>query len=138
MPAKPGHSTPTRTSPTRSVLTRWTSSTHPPVHTTPAEGEFYNDWWFYEWGKTERKYSYAAWDADADLLSDEELGVFNDVIGVEVGTDKCPEIILLAQRAVTDASRANKAAKKYFQRERPFVYYKEPSFTPERDEHLSG
>ena len=81
----------------------------PPVNSTPPEGEFYNDWWFYEWGKTQREYSYAVWDEDAELMSEEELGVYNDVIGIEIG-DKVPEIILLAQRAVSDAARANKVA----------------------------
>ena len=81
----------------------------PPVNSTTPEGEFYNDWWFYEWGKTQREYSYAVWDEDAELMSEEELGVYNDVIGIEIG-DKVPEIILLAQRAVTDAAQANKVA----------------------------
>ena len=108
----------------------------PPVNSMPAEGEFYNDWWYYEWGKTQREYSYAVWDMDAELMSEEEMGVFNDVIGIELGTDSAPEIILLAQRAVTDAVRANKVAKNHFQRVRPFVFFGEPSISPDRDEHL--
>ena len=108
----------------------------PPVNSTTPEGEFYNDWWFYEWGKTQREYSYAVWDEDAELMSEEELGVYNDVIGIEIG-DKVPEIILLAQRAVSDAARANKVAKNHYQRVRPFAFYGEPSITPDRDEHLA-
>ena len=108
----------------------------PPVNSKTPEGEFYNDWWFYEWGKTEREYSYAVWDEDAELMSEEELGVFNDVIGIEIG-DKAPEIILLAQRAVSDVVRANKVAKNHFQRVRPFAFYEEPSIASEKDEHLA-
>ena len=108
----------------------------PPVNSTTPEGEFYNDWWFYEWGKTQREYSYAVWDEDAELMSEEELGVYNDVIGIERG-DKVPEIILLAQRAVSDAARANKVAKNHYQRVRPFAFYGESSITPDRDEHLA-
>ena len=108
----------------------------PPVNSTTPEGEFYNDWWFYEWGKTQRQYSYAVWDEDAELMSEEELGVYNDVIGIEIG-DKVPEIILLAQRAVSDAARANKVAKNHYQRVRPFAFYGESSITPDRDEHLA-
>ena len=108
----------------------------PPVNSTTPEGEFYNDWWFYEWGKTQREYSYAVWDEDAELMSEEELGVYNDVVGIEIG-DKVPEIILLAQRAVSDAARANKVAKNHYQRMRPFAFYGEPSITPDRDEHLA-
>lgn len=108
----------------------------PPVNSTTPEGEFYNDWWFYEWGKTQREYSYAVWDEDAELMSEEELGVYNDVIGIEIG-DKVPEIILLAQRAVSDAARANKVAKNHYQRVRPFAFYGESSITPDRDEHLA-
>jgi acid phosphatase (class A) len=109
---------------------------NPPVNSTPPEGEFYNDWWFYEWGKTQREYSYAVWDEDAELMSEEELGVYNDVIGIEIG-DKVPEIILLAQRAVSDAARANKVAKNHYQRVLPFAFYGESSITPDRDEHLA-
>ena len=108
----------------------------PPVNSTTPEGEFYNDWWFYEWGKTQREYSYAVWDEDAELMSEEELGVYNNVIGIEIG-DKVPEIILLAQRAVTDVARANKVAKNHYQRVRPFAFYGESSITPDRDEHLA-
>ena len=108
----------------------------PPVNSMTPDGEFYNDWWFYEFGKTLREYSYADWDADAELMSEEELGVFNDVIGIEIG-DNVPEIILLAQRAVSDAVKANKVAKNHFKRVRPFAFYGEPSFVPEKDEHLS-
>ena len=109
----------------------------PPVNSMTPEGEFYNDWWFYEWGKTQREYSYADWDADAELMSEEELGVYNEVIGIEIG-DKVPEIMLLAKRAVSDVVKANKAAKNYFKRVRPFAFYGEPSFVPEKDEHLTG
>ena len=108
----------------------------PPVNSMTPEGEFYNDWWFYEWGKTQREYSYAVWDEDAELMSEEEMGVYNDVIGIEIG-DRVPEIMLLAQRAVSDVVKANKAAKNYYQRVRPFAFYGEPSIAPEKDEHLS-
>ena len=108
----------------------------PPVNLTTPEGEFYNDWWFYEWGKTQREYSYAVWDEDAELMSEEELGVYNDAMGIEIG-EKVPEIILLAQRAVTDVSRANKVAKNHYRRLRPFAFYGEPSITPETDEKMA-
>ena len=108
----------------------------PPVNSMTPEGEFYNDWWFYEWGKTQREYSYAVWDEEAELMSEEELGVYNDVLGIEVG-DNAPEIILLAQRATSDVSKANKVAKKHYQRVRPFAFYGEPSITPENDEEMA-
>ena len=108
----------------------------PPVNSKTPDGEFYNDWWYYEWGKTQREYSYAVWDEDAELMSEEELGVYNDVMGIEVG-DKAPEIIQLARRAVNDVVRANKMAKNHFKRVRPFAFYGEPSIAPEKDEHLS-
>ena len=108
----------------------------PPVNSMTPEGEFYNDWWHYEWGKTEREYSYAVWDEEAELMSEEELGVYNDVLGIEVG-DNAPEIILLAQRATSDVSKANKVAKKHYQRVRPFAFYGEPSITPENDEEMA-
>lgn len=108
----------------------------PPVNSITPEGEFYNDWWFYEWGKTQREYSYADWDEEAELMSEEEQGVYNDVIGIEVG-QFAPEILLLAQRAVSDVVLANRVAKSHFKRVRPFAFYGEPSFTPQNDEMLS-
>ena len=130
------HSTPIRSFPMIPVPMPYTSCTIRPSTRRPPEGEFYNDWWFYEWGKTQREYSYAVWDEDAELMSEEELGVYNDVIGIEIG-DKVPEIILLAQRAVTDVARANKVAKNHYQRVRPFAFYGESSITPDRDEYLA-
>ena len=108
----------------------------PPVNSKSPEGEFYNDWWFYEWGKTEREFSYAVWDEAAELMSEEELGVYNDVMSIEIGY-KVPEIMLLAQRATSDIHRANKVAKNHFKRVRPFAFYGESSITPEMDEELA-
>jgi len=62
-------------------------------------------------------------------MSEEELGVFNDVMGIEIG-DRAPEIILLAQRAVSDVVRANKVAKNHYQRVRPFAFYGEQESLP--------
>jgi acid phosphatase (class A) len=69
-------------------------------------------------------------------MSEEELGVYNDVMGIEIGY-KVPEIMLLAQRATSDIHRANKVAKNHFKRVRPFAFYGESSITPEMDEELA-
>ena len=44
-----------------------------------------------------------------------------------------PEIVLLCERATTDASNANRKVKNKYQRIRPFATFKDPSLTPWSD-----
>jgi acid phosphatase (class A) len=96
------------------------------------EGRFYNDWWYYQWGKSVRD-DYAVRDDGVELLSDEGEGVFNDIIGLELG-EKATEILYLAQAATTDVHVATKMLKNYFQYARPFTFFGEHSISPDRDE----
>ena len=98
-------------------------------------GKFYNDWWYYQWGKSVRD-DYAVMDEDVELLSDQEEGVFNDIIGLEPG-EKAPEILRLAQAATSDVHRASKLLKNHYQCLRPFAFFGEPSITPDKDEELA-
>jgi len=98
-------------------------------------GCFYNDWWYYQWGKGVRDL-YAVKDEGVELLSEDEEGVFNDIIGLEFG-EKAPEILRLAQAATTDVHTATKALKKHFRCLRPFAFFGEPSITPEKDKELA-
>lgn len=98
-------------------------------------GRFYNDWWYYQWGKSVRD-DYAVMDEGIELLSDEGEGVFNDIIGLEPG-EKAPEILRLAQAATSDVHRATKVLKNHFQCIRPFAFFGEPSITPDKDEELA-
>lgn len=98
-------------------------------------GRFYNDWWYYQWGKSVREL-YAVMDNGIELLSEDEEGVFNDIIGLEPG-EKAPEILYLAQAATSDVHAATKTLKKHFQCLRPFAFFGEPSITPDQDEELA-
>lgn len=98
-------------------------------------GRFYNDWWYYQWGKDVRD-NYAVRDEGIELLSDEGEGVFNDIIGLELG-EKAPEILRLAQAATSDVHAATKTLKNHFRCKRPFAFFGEPSITPDQDEELA-
>ena len=98
-------------------------------------GRFYNDWWYYQWGKSVRD-DYAVMDDGVELLNDEGEGVFNDIIGLEVG-EKAPEILRLAQAATSDVHVATKVLKKHYQCLRPFAFFGEPSITPDKDDELA-
>ena len=98
-------------------------------------GRFYNDWWYYQWGKSVRD-DYAVMDEGVELLSDEGEGVFNDIIGLEPG-EKAHEILRLAQAATSDVHIATKVLKNHFQCVRPFAFFEEPSITPDKDEELA-
>ena len=95
-------------------------------------GEFANDFYFYQWGKTQREGiigEQALWDESAELYQ-----VFSDAMGITLSYSDTPEILLLAEASTSDAYAANKKAKNYYQRRRPFVKFNEPSLKPEEDE----
>lgn len=101
-----------------------------PPETT--DGAFYNDFFYYQWGKTVREGEtgdLALWYEGAALYL-----VFGDCLDITLDPETTPEIIKLAEKAVTDAKRANTNVKDYYQRKRPFATFNEPSLKPETDE----
>ena len=100
----------------------------PPV---AMSGEFYNDFYFYEWGKSQRETrgEQALWDESAGLYE-----VFSESMGIELSPELTPEIWTLASGATSDAMAAKKKTKSYYQRRRPFATFAEPSLKPEEDE----
>lgn len=104
-----------------------------PAPPSTTGGDFYNDFYFYQWGKDERKEEWTAewalWDEGVNLLN-----VFGPCIDIELSHETTPEILKLAEAATTDAHRANFAVKNYYQRKRPFATFNEPSLKPEEDE----
>ena len=56
------------------------------------------------------------------------------ILGIDLSRDTTPEIILLCERAATDAHKANTAVKNKYQRLRPFFTFKEESLKPWTDE----
>ena len=112
---------------TRPDGTKWL--TYPP---STIGGDFANDFYFYQWGKTQRD-----GDTGEQALSDESTPlyqVFSEAMGIELSYTDTPEIIKLAEAATSDAHASNKAVKKLYQRRRPFATFNEPSLKPEEDE----
>lgn len=96
-------------------------------------GDFYNDFYYYQWGKDERKEEWMAewalWDEGVDLSR-----VFSPCLDIHLSHETTPEILLLAESATTDAHNANAEVKKFYKRKRPFATFNEPSLKPEEDE----
>jgi len=100
-----------------------------------SSGEFFNDYYYYQWGKQQRDTQsgiQAALDEDYELCD-----AFSDAFGIKLSQAETPEILLLAESAVSDAQRANKRVKNFYQRRRPFAQFNEPSLLPEADERES-
>lgn len=101
----------------------------PPEVTDP---QFCNDFYFYQWGKQQRDTPLgiqARKDGPAELYE-----AFSETFGITISPALTPEIDNLAGGACTDAHRANKRVKNYYQRKRPFVQFAEPSLVPETEE----
>ena len=97
-------------------------------------GEFAYDFYHYQMGRTLREIDgvseQAIFDEAAKLYQ-----VFDEsVIGFNLSYETTPEILLLCERAVTDAMKGNTTVKKKFQRIRPFATFHDPSLKPETDD----
>ncbi len=112
---------------TRPDGTKWI-----PEPPTMTGGEFGNDFYYYQWGKTQRegdKAAAAIFDEGAELYQ-----AFSEAFGVPLTYDGTPEILLLAEAATSDAHAANKRVKNFYQRKRPFATFNEESILPAKDE----
>lgn len=102
---------------------------NPPDVTDPA---FCNDFYYYQWGKLQRETAFGEQSKKDGPM--ELYEAFSDVFGMTISPALTPEINKLAGGSSGDAHRANKRAKNYFQRKRPFVQFAEPSLVPETEE----
>lgn len=101
-------------------------------------GAFAYDFYYYQWGREQRDYQ----DVSQQALLDESAELYqvfgvDSILGIDLSRDLTPEIILLCERAATDASTANTAVKNKYQRLRPFFTFKEESLKPWTDEEES-
>ncbi len=92
---------------------------------------FKNDAYYYQWGKLQRSTPRGVQAAMDEVQWTSKA--FSPAVGFIIGPKECPEIFKLVEGARVDANTANKRAKDYFQRTRPFVYYGEPSLVAEAD-----
>ncbi|MBP5769987.1 MAG: phosphatase PAP2 family protein [Bacteroidaceae bacterium] len=104
---------------------------YPPL----TSGAFAYDFYYYQWGREQREdqevSQQALWDESAELY---EVFGESKCIGINLTYETTPEIILLCERAVTDAQIANTAVKNKYQRLRPFFTFKEESLKPWTDD----
>ena len=104
----------------------------PPLLTS---GAFAYDFYYYQWGRGQRDST----GVSEQALSDEAAELFSvygesNCIGINLSRETTPEIILLCERAATDAHKANTTVKNKYQRTRPFATFKEESLKPWTDD----
>jgi acid phosphatase (class A) len=75
--------------------------------------------------------------SDADLSFPNAAGTFSCALNAPITEQDTPTLYKLLQRAMIDANSAVSAAKKHYQRLRPFQVNKLPLCTPNEAEHLS-
>ena len=98
-------------------------------------GAFAYDFYYYQWGRGQRDST----GVSEQALSDEAAELFSvygesNCIGINLSPETTPEIILLCERAATDAHKANTTVKNKYQRTRPFATFKEESLKPWTDD----
>jgi acid phosphatase (class A) len=73
---------------------------------------------------------------DADLMFPGAAGTFSCALGVPITEQDTPHLYMLLRRTLADAGFATYTAKNEYQRARPFMVNKEPTCTPDEEEHL--
>ena len=99
-------------------------------------GTFENDTYYYNWGKAQRQTLRGALAAIDEVI--ETTKAFSPAAGFLISHEETPEIYKLVEGARRDARIANREAKDYFRRTRPYVYFQEPSINPSTDEEYSA
>lgn len=90
----------------------------------------------YQWGKKQRNTARgdrAKADASVDPLYIAEI--FSKPMGFKISPHSTPEIYVLMMKTGFTALHATGKAKKYYQRERPYIHYNEHTLVPEEEEH---
>lgn len=74
--------------------------------------------------------------ADADKTFPHAAGTFSCALNVPITEEDTPHLYILLRRTLTDAHQSTNAAKKHFNRKRPFQLNKEPVCTPDEKAKL--
>ena len=90
----------------------------------------------YKWGKSMRADSARAALAIAQATVDvaEMMSMFSDAFGMEISEKKTPAIFYVVKRGVLTMRLAGRAPKKHYMRQRPFMYFNEPTLMPQFEE----
>ena len=73
---------------------------------------------------------------DAILMFPEAAGAFSCALDAPITEQDTPHLYMLLRRTLADAGLSTYAAKKQYQRQRPFMVNDQPICTPDEDEHL--
>lgn len=108
----------------------------PPAADSP---KFANDSIWYEWGKQQRDTPRGALAAsDADIQAADVAAAMSDAFGLEISKDNTPELFELLLTMREDAGDlSTRLAKNYYQRERPYMHFHEPTCRPDHEKALS-
>lgn len=104
----------------------------------PGSAHFDYDEAQYRWGKMQRitPRGKQAFD-DAKIYDGGIEKAFSEAFGAEISKQGTPEIYKLVYKTINDASLGTRQAKDYYMRMRPFMFYGEPSLTPDDEKALS-
>ena len=90
----------------------------------------------YKWGKAMRADSARAALAIAQGTVDvaEMMSMFSEAFGMEISEKKTPAIFYAVKRGVLTMRLAGRVPKKHYMRQRPFMYFNEPTLMPQFEE----
>ena len=97
----------------------------------PGSGAFENDTYYYKWGKEQRQTPQGTLAAIDEVI--ETSKAFSPAAGFFISHEETPEIYKLVEGARRDTRYANRQAKEYFHRTRPFVHFNESTIVPKYD-----
>jgi len=103
----------------------------------PASGSewFVADMVWHQWGRSLRDTPRGIQARrDAEYSLDAVFSVFSAPFGVELSCEQMPELAYLVERIITDASLSVSKAKQHYNRQRPFLHFKEGTLIPEEEE----
>ena len=103
-----------------------------PSPTKPGDPLFQGDLAYYAWGKTVRdsQRGTVAYD-DASSSMTYIARRFEPALGFLFSADTTPNLLRLLSKSYTTTNNANKKAKDYYKRKRPYVEFSEPTGVPE-------
>lgn len=73
---------------------------------------------------------------DAETRAPEGFGAFSCALGLRIDASDTPHLLRLLERTTEDAGRSTSAAKRHYQRPRPFMVHDEPTCAPAQETGL--
>lgn len=97
--------------------------------------QFYNDYYYYGWGKEMRKDTERAEQAASDNSNKKYNTItscFEEAYGMSINENTSPELLALLQRVFVNIDYTYQSAKNTYKRTRPFEQFGEPSLLEEK------